>query len=187
MKLKSSQMILGTILLALCLFLTYNSTYFMSERFAFSASSSSFSRREKMSAKKKEGLVENPRDAIRAARERIRDVASKYREGDTSTLQGMRENRASRENLLNAAERADARMMEMKGEIDIEEKNEANANLVRVYGEEEFPMENEKCWPNEHSGYDGFALTWGMTFRTKTASECCDACRKHAEICGGEG
>ena len=187
MKLKSSQMILGTILLALCLFLTYNSTYFMSERFAFSASSSSFARGEKMSAKKKEGLVGNPRDAIRAARERIRDVASKYREGDTSTLQGMRENRASRENLLNAAERADARMMEMKGEIDIEEKNEANANLVRVYGEEEFPMENEKCWPNEHSGYDGFALTWGMTFRTKTASECCDACRKHAEICGGEG
>ena len=57
MKLKSSQMILGTILLALCLFLTYNSTYFMSERFAFSASSSSFARGEKMSAKKKEGLV----------------------------------------------------------------------------------------------------------------------------------
>jgi hypothetical protein len=186
MKFKSSQMILGTILLALCLFLTYNSTYFMSERFALSSSSSSsFSRREKMSAKKKEGLVENPRDAIRAARERIRDVASKYREGDTSTLQGMRENRVSRENLLNAAERADARMM--NGEIDVEEKNEANANLVRIYGEEEFPMENEKCWPNEHSGYDGFALTWGMTFRTKTASECCDACRKHAEICGGEG
>ena len=35
MKLKSSQMILRALLLALCLFLTYNSTYFMSERFAF--------------------------------------------------------------------------------------------------------------------------------------------------------
>ena len=44
-------------------------------------------------------------------------------------------------------------------------------NLVRIFGEGDFPIENEKCWPNEHSGYDGFALTWGMTFRTKTAGE----------------
>ena len=49
-------------------------------------------------------------DAIEAARERIRETSSKYREGDTSTLQGIKENKVSREN-LQMAERADERMM----------------------------------------------------------------------------
>lgn len=189
-RVKPSQ-ILGTIILAtFCLFLTYNSTYFMSN--ALSSTRKSDGKGGPRRTTNAELALEDPREAIEAARERIRDVASKYREGDSSTLQGIKENKISRENLLKAAERADARMKtgtsadEEEG-IDVEEKNEANANLVRIFGEEDFPMENEKCWPNEHAGYDGFALTWGMTFRTKTASECCDACRKHAEICGGEG
>ena len=186
--LKPSQ-ILGAILLAsLCLFVTYKSTYFASNALSGGGGGGD----EKKIGRKKSLDVEeleNPLDAIEAARERIRETASKYREGDTSTLQGIKENKVSRENLLNAAERADERMMMTTNgdEDDVETKNEANANLVRIFGEEDFPIENEKCWPNEHSGYDGFALTWGMTFRTKTASECCDACRKHADICGSEG
>ena len=188
--LKPSQ-ILGAILLAsLCLFVTYKSTYFASN--ALSGGGGGGGDEKKIGRKKSLDDVEeleNPLDAIEAARERIRETASKYREGDTSTLQGIKENKVSRENLLNAAERADERMMMTTNsdEDDVETKNEANANLVRIFGEEDFPIENEKCWPNEHSGYDGFALTWGMTFRTKTASECCDACRKHADICGSEG
>jgi len=187
--LKPSQ-ILGAILLAsLCLFVTYKSTYFASNALSGGGGGGD----EKKIGRKKSlddvEELENPLDAIEAARERIRETASKYREGDTSTLQGIKENKVSRENLLNAAERADERMMMTTNsdEDDVETKNEANANLVRIFGEEDFPIENEKCWPNEHSGYDGFALTWGMTFRTKTASECCDACRKHADICGSEG
>ena len=188
--LKPSQ-ILGAILLAsLCLFVTYKSTYFASN--ALSGGGGGGGDEKKIGRKKSLDDVEeleNPLDAIEAARERIRETASKYREGDTSTLQGIKENKVSRENLLNAAERADERMMMTTNsdEDDVETKNEANANLVRIFGEEDFPIENEKCWPNEHSGYDGFALTWGMTFRTKTASECCDACRKHTDICGSEG
>ena len=187
--LKPSQ-ILGAILLAsLCLFVTYKSTYFASN--ALSGGGGGGGGEKKIGRKKSLDVeeLENPLDAIEAARERIRETASKYREGDTSTLQGIKENKVSRENLLNAAERADERMMMTTNsdEDDVETKNEANANLVRIFGEEDFPIENEKCWPNEHSGYDGFALTWGMTFRTKTASECCDACRKHADICGSEG
>ena len=187
--LKPSQ-ILGAILLAsLCLFVTYKSTYFASNALSGGGGGGD----EKKIGRKKSlddvEELENPLDAIEAARERIRETASKYREGDTSTLQGIKENKVSRENLLNAAERADERMMMTTNsdEDDVETKNEANANLVRIFGEGDFPIENEKCWPNEHSGYDGFALTWGMTFRTKTASECCDACRKHADICGSEG
>ena len=187
--LKPSQ-ILGAILLAsLCLFVTYKSTYFASNALSGGGGGGD----EKKIGRKKSlddvEELENPLDAIEAARERIRETASKYREGDTSTLQGIKENKVSRENLLNAAERADERMMMTTNsdEDDVESKNEANANLVRIFGEEDFPIENEKCWPNEHSGYDGFALTWGMTFRTKTASECCDACLKHADICGSEG
>ena len=190
--LKPSQ-ILGAILLAsLCLFVTYKSTYFASNALSGGGGGGGGGDEKKIGRKKSLDDVEeleNPLDAIEAARERIRETASKYREGDTSTLQGIKENKVSRENLLNAAERADERMMMTTNsdEDDVETKNEANANLVRIFGEEDFPIENEKCWPNEHSGYDGFALTWGMTFRTKTASECCDACRKHADICGSEG
>ena len=186
--LKPSQ-ILGAILLAsLCLFVTYKSTYFASNALSGGGGGGGEKKIERKKSLDVEEL-ENPLDAIEAARERIRETASKYREGDTSTLQGIKENKVSRENLLNAAERADERMMMTTNsdEDDVETKNEANANLVRIFGEEDFPIENEKCWPNEHSGYDGFALTWGMTFRTKTASECCDACRKHADICGSEG
>lgn len=34
------------------------------------------------------------------------------------------------------------------------------------------------CHAQLHTDYDGPALTWGLDFKTKTAQECCDECKK---------
>jgi cellobiose-specific phosphotransferase system component IIB len=93
--------------------------------------------------------------------------------------------------LIEEARKADLRMTAMNDsgddeDEDVERKNELTANMVKIFGEEEHPISHDKCWPNEHSGYDGFALTWGMTFRTASAAECCAACREHSDICSRE-
>mmetsp|Transcript_34100 Transcript_34100/g.47262 ORF Transcript_34100/g.47262 Transcript_34100/m.47262 type:complete len:194 (+) Transcript_34100:196-777(+) len=42
---------------------------------------------------------------------------------------------------------------------------------------------NQQCHAHVHSGYDGHAFTWGMSFRTETAGECCAACEAHQSSC----
>ena len=38
----------------------------------------------------------------------------------------------------------------------------------------------DECGTEQHADYDGIrAVSWGATFRKKTAAECCDACKAH--------
>ena len=39
------------------------------------------------------------------------------------------------------------------------------------------------CGEHPHSGRDGSLLTWGLTFRTSSAQECCDKCKTHSKKC----
>ncbi|KAL1526934.1 hypothetical protein AB1Y20_015625 [Prymnesium parvum] len=45
------------------------------------------------------------------------------------------------------------------------------------------------CHPTLHAGFQGGSLNWGMSFKTRTADECCAACKAHAAVCvaGGGG
>ncbi|KAG8459011.1 hypothetical protein KFE25_006556 [Diacronema lutheri] len=43
------------------------------------------------------------------------------------------------------------------------------------------------CVHHAHAGFDGSAFTWGMSFKTATAQECCEACQAHASICSAPG
>ena len=44
---------------------------------------------------------------------------------------------------------------------------------------------NRTCHPVPHAGFGGGAITWGMSFKTMTALDCCSACAAHARICAG--
>uniref|UniRef100_A0A7S3WP16 Apple domain-containing protein n=1 Tax=Emiliania huxleyi TaxID=2903 RepID=A0A7S3WP16_EMIHU len=39
------------------------------------------------------------------------------------------------------------------------------------------------CGEVPHSGRDGRVLTWGLSFRTDSAQECCDRCKSHPKKC----
>lgn len=39
------------------------------------------------------------------------------------------------------------------------------------------------CNPTLHAGFQGGSLNWGMSFKTRTAEECCNACKAHAKTC----
>ena len=39
------------------------------------------------------------------------------------------------------------------------------------------------CGEHPHSGRDGAVLTWGLSFRTASAQECCDKCKAHTRRC----
>ena len=39
------------------------------------------------------------------------------------------------------------------------------------------------CGEHPHSGRDGAVLTWGLTYRTASAQECCDRCKSHERKC----
>ena len=39
------------------------------------------------------------------------------------------------------------------------------------------------CGEHPHSGRDGALLTWGLSYRTTSAQECCDRCKGHAKHC----
>ena len=39
------------------------------------------------------------------------------------------------------------------------------------------------CGEHPHSGRDGKLLSWGMSYRTASAQECCDQCKAHAKRC----
>lgn len=42
------------------------------------------------------------------------------------------------------------------------------------------------CVFEPHAGFDGSALTWGMSFKTANAAECCEACQAHRRICASD-
>ncbi|KAK3264525.1 hypothetical protein CYMTET_26742 [Cymbomonas tetramitiformis] len=42
------------------------------------------------------------------------------------------------------------------------------------------------CHGEAHAGYEGHAFTWGMSFKTASAAECCAACKAHQKICGDQ-
>ena len=39
------------------------------------------------------------------------------------------------------------------------------------------------CGEHPHSGRDGALLTWGLSYRTASAQECCDRCKLHPRKC----
>lgn len=39
------------------------------------------------------------------------------------------------------------------------------------------------CGEIPHSGRDGNLITWGLTYRTASAQECCDKCKSHQRRC----
>ena len=39
------------------------------------------------------------------------------------------------------------------------------------------------CGEHPHSGRDGAVLTWGLSYRTASAQECCDKCKAHPKHC----
>ena len=46
------------------------------------------------------------------------------------------------------------------------------------------PVTTDKsCGEIPHSGRDGAVLTWGLTYRTEDAQECCDRCKAHPRKC----
>ena len=42
---------------------------------------------------------------------------------------------------------------------------------------------DSSCGEHPHSGRDGSLLTWGMSYRTNSAQECCDRCKLHPKGC----
>lgn len=52
---------------------------------------------------------------------------------------------------------------------------EAAADLIADF--------NTTCHPTPAAGFGGGAITWGMTFKTESALECCSACQAHQRIC----
>ena len=39
------------------------------------------------------------------------------------------------------------------------------------------------CGEHPHSGRDGQVLTWGLTYKTSSAQDCCDRCKAHKRGC----
>ena len=39
------------------------------------------------------------------------------------------------------------------------------------------------CGEHPHSGRDGALLTWGLSYRTRSAQECCNQCKQHPKHC----
>mmetsp|Transcript_27951 Transcript_27951/g.65261 ORF Transcript_27951/g.65261 Transcript_27951/m.65261 type:complete len:237 (+) Transcript_27951:73-783(+) len=39
------------------------------------------------------------------------------------------------------------------------------------------------CGEHPHSGRDGSVLTWGLSYKTANAQECCDKCKTHPKNC----
>ena len=39
------------------------------------------------------------------------------------------------------------------------------------------------CNPTRAAGFQGGSLNWGMSFKVRTANDCCDACKSHARVC----
>ena len=42
---------------------------------------------------------------------------------------------------------------------------------------------HQSCGEHPHSGRDGTVLTWGLSYRTASAQECCDRCKAHPRRC----
>ena len=42
---------------------------------------------------------------------------------------------------------------------------------------------NPSCGEVPHSGRDGAVLTWGLSYKTASAQECCDRCKGHPKGC----
>ena len=68
----------------------------------------------------------------------------------------------------------------------------AQARLASVCRGDECHPNNEFCPPITtdascgevpHSGRDGHVLTWGLSYRTPSAQECCERCKQHPGHC----